>query len=74
MALHWFAVTIDITRSPAKEQDFRPGETRHYENMPMQYIVIFHGYKNNYFQIKNYSIFHIFALNIDCGYTLEPPH
>ena len=33
----------------------------HYENMPMQYI-------ENVF-----DIFLIFAQNIDCGYTLEPP-
>ena len=24
--------------------------------------------------MKNYNIFLIFAQNIDCGYTLEPPH
>ena len=23
--------------------------------------------------MKNYDIFHISALNIDCGYSLEPP-
>ena len=26
------------------------------------------------FQLKNFDIFLIFAQNIDCGYTLEPPH
>ena len=26
------------------------------------------------FQIKNSDIFHISAQNIDCGYSLEPPH
>ena len=26
------------------------------------------------FQMKNYNSFLIFAQNIDCGYTLEPPH
>ena len=25
-------------------------------------------------QIKNSDIFHISAQNIDCGYSLEPPH
>ena len=40
----------------------------------MQYTAIFHGCKNGKFQMKNYDIFLIFALNIDCGYTLEPPH
>ena len=29
--------------------------------------------KNDNFQIKNCDIFLIFAQNIDCGYTLEPP-
>ena len=44
----------------------------HYENMPMQYLAIFHGCKNNNFQMKNCDSFLIFAQNIDCGYTLEP--
>ena len=26
------------------------------------------------FQIKKSDIFHISAQNIDCGYSLEPPH
>ena len=29
--------------------------------------------KNDYFHMKNCDIF-IFAKNIDCRYTLEPPH
>ena len=29
--------------------------------------------KKENFQIKNSDIFHIFAQNIDCGYSLEPP-
>ena len=45
----------------------------HYENTPMQYTVIFHCCENVNFQMKNYDIFLIFAQNIDCGYTLEPP-
>ena len=46
----------------------------HYENMSMQYTAIFHGCKNVNFQMKNSNIFLTFAQNIDCGYTLEPPH
>ena len=46
----------------------------HYENTPMQCTGIFHGRKNDNFQMKNDDIFLIFAQNIDCGYTLEPPH
>ena len=40
--------------------------------MPMQYMEIFEVVKNEKFQKKN-DIFLIFAQNIDCGYTLEPP-
>ena len=39
----------------------------------MQYTVIFHGCKNVIFQMIFFNIFLIFAQNIDCGYTLEPP-
>ena len=46
----------------------------HYENTPMQYTSIFHGCKNVNFQMKNCDVFLTFAQNIDCGYTLEPPH
>ena len=34
----------------------------------------FTAVKNVNFQMKNYNIFLFFAQNIDCGYTLEPPH
>ena len=30
--------------------------------------------KNENFQIKTSDIFHVSAQNIDCGYSLEPPH
>ena len=39
--------------------------------MSVQYTVIFHGCKNDYFQMKNCDIFLIFANNIDHRYTLE---
>ena len=45
----------------------------HNENMPMQYTKIFKVVKNEDFQQKFFDIFLIFAQNIDCGYTLEPP-
>ena len=45
----------------------------HYANMSVQYTAIFHGCKNDNFQMKNFDIFFIFAQNIHCGYTLEPP-
>ena len=48
--------------------------TKHYENTPVQYSALFHSRKNDNFQMKNCDIFLSFAQNIDCGYTLEPPH
>ena len=45
----------------------------HYVNMSMQYTAIFMAAKNDNFQMKKYNIFLIFAQNINCGYTLEPP-
>ena len=48
-------------------------QNTHYENMPMQYTEIFCALKIGNFQLKIFDIFHIFAQNIDCGYTLEPP-
>ena len=40
-------------------------------NLPR--TAIFHGCKNCNFQMKNRDNFLIFAQNIYCGYTLEPP-
>ena len=45
----------------------------HYANMSVQYTAIFHGCKNDNFQMKMLDIFLISAQKIDCGYTLEPP-
>ena len=50
------------------------GGDKHYANMSVQYTAIFHSCKNDYFQMIFFNIFLIFAQNIDCGYTLEPPH
>ena len=44
----------------------------HYANMHMLYTAIFHGCKNDNFQMKNCDSFLIFDQYIDCGYTLEP--
>ena len=46
---------------------------RHNANTPVQYTMIFHGCKNDKFQLKILDIFLISAQNIDCGYMLEPP-
>ena len=46
----------------------------HYENTPMQHTATFHGCKKDNFWLNFFGYFHIFAQNIDCGYSLEPPH
>ena len=46
---------------------------QHYENMSMQYIGFSEAVKIENFQQKMFDIFLIFAQNIDCGFTLEPP-
>ena len=45
-----------------------------YANIPMQYTMNFSTAKNENFKLKNLDIFLMFAQNIDCGYSLEPPH
>ena len=42
----------------------------HYANMSVLYTA---AVKMFNFQMKCFNIFIIFAQNIDCGYTLEPP-
>ena len=42
--------------------------------MPMQYTEKVLVVKKENFHWKMFDIFLIFAQNIDCGYTLEPPH
>ena len=54
-------------------QDLLRSYSSHYANMSVQYSAIFHGCKNDNFQMKFFDSFLIFAQNIDCGYTLEPP-
>ena len=46
----------------------------HYENLPMQYTEIFSAVKTENFTRKKLDISYIFAQNLHCGYTLEPPH
>ena len=49
--------------------------TFHYENTPIQIHWKFISDKMTIYQLKKKSdIFHISAQNIDCGYSLEPPH
>ena len=47
----------------------------HYDNMPMQYTAFFMAVKMVIFRLLFFFyIFLVFAQNIDCWYTLEPPH
>ena len=46
---------------------------RHYENMYMYYTDFSYVVKIESFHPKIFESFLIFAQNIDCGYTLEPP-
>ena len=45
---------------------------KHFDNTPMHYTAIFHGYMNDNFQMKKIIFVLILAQNIDCGNTLEP--
>ena len=47
-------------------------EYEHYENMSMKFTAIFQGSKNEKID-KKMIFFFIFAQNLDCGYTLDPP-
>ena len=47
--------------------------TTQYENTPMQCTENKFGCEYENFHWKIFDIFLIFAQNIDCGYTLEPP-
>ena len=55
------------------DQIFQGTTLVHYENTPIQIYRNFHLQKLKIFRYKNSDIFHISALNIDCGYSLEPP-
>ena len=43
--------------------------TSHYANMSVQYHTIFHGCKNDNFQMKMFDYFHIFAQNSEAVLT-----
>ena len=47
--------------------------TDHYENTPIQLYWKFYHKKTRNISDKNSDIFRIYAQNIDCGYSLEPP-
>ena len=70
---HNYVPPTNLTFFGLRGKDCKHIKTLHYKNTPMQYTVIFHGCKNNNFQMKNCDIFLNFAVNIHRGYTLEPP-
>ena len=49
------------------------GEIGITKTRPCNILQFFTPVKNDNFQMKNCDVFLIFAQNIDCGYTLEPP-
>ena len=50
------------------------GRTFHYENTPIQIYWKFHHQNLKVYRyVKNSDIFHIYAQNIDCEYSFEPP-
>ena len=53
------------------------GSDHNYVNTPIQIYWKFYHQKNWKFSDKKicfFFFFHISAQNIDCGYSLEPPH
>ena len=58
---------------PNKDLTQTTSNCHHSENLPMQYTKNFFSSKIENFHQKNFDIFLMFAQNIDCGYTLEPP-
>ena len=76
---HFVVYDVELTTAGKKRKLFRHYEfvflwvVCHYANTPMQYIAIFHDCKNDNFHLNYFDYFHIFAQNIDRGYTLEPP-
>ena len=70
--------------SPLSSFFYSPSDSRPEQNIPLnadtitktslfKYTENFTTKKNENFQIKNSDIFLISALNMDCGYSLEPP-
>ena len=72
--VEWESLTL-MSQYHCKDYDYVASQCKsHYENKPIQiYWKIYHQ-KNENFRIKIQIFFHISAQNIDCGYSLEPPH
>ena len=69
-----FPQNIPSGHTTLKQCCFYVSSTSHYENIPIQIYWKVNRRKIENFQTKNSNIFHISAQNIDCGYSLEPPH
>ena len=77
MYVHFFETTWNIS-NPSKNQKWlkllSDSSQIITKTRLFKYIEYFTTKKNENFQIKNSDIFLISAQNIDCGYSLEPPH
>ena len=70
----WPDVSANIRNLKPVRLGFRTGrEAVHNKTCPCNTQEIFLASKMENFQLKNSDIFLIFAQNIDCGFTLEPP-
>ena len=65
-----YNVKGDTIKCPASVEN----DASHYENMSVQYAAFSKSGKMIIFRCKILNFFLIFAPNIDCEYTLEPPH
>ena len=61
-----------LVRNP--ENGLSHGMTHHFVNLPILYTEIFRDAQIENFPKKFFDSFLIFAQNMDCRYTLEPPH
>ena len=68
---HCLSFALFFITSSIEDREQQHYQRLHYANMPVQYTAIFHGCKNDNFQLKNCDIFLIFASNIDHGYTVR---
>ena len=64
---------ISSAQEKGKDSTETDMSNKHYSNISVQYTAIFYSCKNDNFQIKFFDVFLIFAQNMDCGYSLEPP-
>ena len=66
-------ITTELATSEVVHKVSRAESNFITKTCPCNIQKFFWGCKNENFHWKNFDIFLIFAQNIDCGYTLEPP-